>query len=56
MGRLYLGFGGDDVHAPHPVAGAGNVESEPPRFAWLTLVLLLAMVASFALVWFLSTP
>jgi hypothetical protein len=58
MGRLYFGFSADDVHAPHHIAGAAgsDVSGTSPRFSLLTLILLLAMVASFALVWFLSTP
>ena len=58
MSRLYFVFGGDDTHDPLRIAGVGNgVDSRAPqRFSWLTLTLLLAMVGSFGLIWFLSTP
>jgi hypothetical protein len=58
MGQLYFGIGGGSIQAPqHGVAAGDGAESGiSPRFSWLALVLMLAMVASFGLVWFLSTP
>jgi hypothetical protein len=58
MSRLYFVFGEHDTHDPLHIARVVD-EANPgaaQRFSWLTLTLLLAMVGSFGLIWFLSTP
>jgi hypothetical protein len=58
MSRLYFVFGEHDSHDPLHIAGVGDKANSgaAQRFSWLTLILLLAMVGSFGIIWFLSTP
>jgi len=55
MGQSNFVFGQDDAHHPADVDDRAESHARPRR-SLLALVLMIAMIGSFALVWFLSTP
>jgi hypothetical protein len=54
--NLVLDKGGSQRPHDLPNSGGHGESQSPSRPSWLILVLMIAMVVSFALVWFLSTP
>jgi hypothetical protein len=55
MGQPNFALDQGGTHPPTDVDDQAESHA-PPRRSWLVLVLMIAMIGSFALVWFLSTP
>jgi len=56
MGQLNPGFSEDTKPSDSGRAGDKIDLEMPPGFPWLTFFLVVAMIGSFGVVWFLSTP